>query len=335
MKKDTLVFVCLLLAFVSKAQTGFYLTPGAKLVINANAKLFTDSLVLIPSTNLVVTGPLDQTRTTSLVHPGLSSYIPRVYQFTNTIAAFSGDITMLYRNAEAKNFDENSLTLNIYDNTNWKPYASNVTRDTVKNIVTTSNLSNVDLRELTLTGTSILPLRFVSLNNQCQDAGVNIEWTTAEEKNVYYFDVEKSTDAVRWFPIAKIPFAAQNGRLAHYSFLDKDPTKQAFYRIVSNDFDGQKSYSLVTKATCNNSEVLSLYPNPVHEVAKLSIRLEQAATVSIEITDIKGQLMSKTVATLHTGFNTVSINTGNLPSGIYQLVLHWNDSTKSLQITKQ
>jgi hypothetical protein len=61
------------------------------------------------------------------------------------------------------------------------------------------------------------------------------------------------------------------------------------------------------------------YPNPFNPTTNIQFDLPQSATVSIQVMDLRGrQVMSVPAEFFSAGLNqTISINAGNLTSGLY------------------
>jgi hypothetical protein len=143
-----------LLMFNSYAQNGISLSSGTSLSILPGTVFSVDSLVLVPSAAFTIKGINSQTRTATPVHALPRANISRVFRYASTLTAYSGAVTIYYRDAELKSIPEANLTLNIYDGSNWKAYTSNVTRNSTQNFVTTTGFSSVSLNELTLANTT-------------------------------------------------------------------------------------------------------------------------------------------------------------------------------------
>ena len=70
----------------------------------------------------------------------------------------------------------------------------------------------------------------------------------------------------------------------------------------------------------------SVYPNPVADRLNVSLGLEHGSSVTVELFDSMGRLVSATDNTLATGSNTLNINTSSLNAGIYTLRIRNNGS---------
>ncbi|MDA9563555.1 PKD domain-containing protein [Flavobacteriales bacterium] len=67
----------------------------------------------------------------------------------------------------------------------------------------------------------------------------------------------------------------------------------------------------------NGAFGFNLYPNPAGSFANLEIRLPKAAPVAIELTDVTGKIISRTIVEMQEGDNSYTVNTENLSNGTY------------------
>ncbi|MEJ7588177.1 MAG: hypothetical protein WKI04_11515 [Ferruginibacter sp.] len=96
--------------------------------------------------------------------------------------------------------------------------------------------------------TVILPQRLVSFVVIKQNKRAIIKWSTSGELNSKTFDVERSADNKKWFPVANISATGNSIKKNDYLFTDNLPLKgRNFYRLKQTDLDGNKKY-LMTKS---------------------------------------------------------------------------------------
>jgi hypothetical protein len=80
-----------------------------------------------------------------------------------------------------------------------------------------------------------------------------------------------------------------------------------------------------------NTEV-KLYPNPANSTATLSYNLKSHAQVNISINDLAGKQIMKIIQPDAVGLQHVSLNTGNLTSGIYFVTLNAGNASKTMKL---
>jgi hypothetical protein len=169
-----------------------------------------------------------------------------------------------------------------------------------------------------------LPVELVSFSAALNTDAVDLKWTTASEKNVSHFSIEKSLDGQNYSE-AGIVFAYGNSsETLKYSFTDKNiNTVKAgtiYYRLRSVDIDGSYEYSVIRMITIGNQNRQSLsiqtYPNPVTNELKITIPSNwQGKKVVYELINSNGQTATKTIAGIAGQTEAISVN--SLAPGLY------------------
>jgi FG-GAP repeat/Secretion system C-terminal sorting domain len=112
-----------------------------------------------------------------------------------------------------------------------------------------------------------LPLTMTSFTGEAQGNQTLLSWTTAEEQNTNYFQVQRSLDGQNFTAIGKVAAAGNSDVQTNYSFIDPSPGSGAnYYRLNMVDLDGQTTYSNIVLINFNAtaSQAISAYPNPAH-----------------------------------------------------------------------
>lgn len=148
LQKLFLLFLGLLLTVNIQAQIQILtITNGSSMKVLSGTTLDMGGLTLTPSADFTLSGENTLSLTTTVVKPTSRSYIPRVYQFTNTTATYSGSIVINYLDDELNTVPEADLKTYIHNGTSWMLFNSTVTP--TSNFVT-SDVLNSSLEELTL-----------------------------------------------------------------------------------------------------------------------------------------------------------------------------------------
>jgi beta-glucanase (GH16 family) len=114
-----------------------------------------------------------------------------------------------------------------------------------------------------------LPLQFTHFSIFSRnEKTVENSWTTANEINVSYFNIQRSTNGTDFFTIGTM--AAKNNSINNYEFLDNLlPTAnepKLYYRIQSIDKDGKAQYSLIRQINTKGlTPSFVIYPNPAKD----------------------------------------------------------------------
>ncbi|MBK7762135.1 MAG: T9SS type A sorting domain-containing protein [Bacteroidetes bacterium] len=175
-----------------------------------------------------------------------------------------------------------------------------------------------------------LPIDIVNFSGVRQGESNLLSWQTKDEKEIHYFEVERSVDGKNFQSISeKIlgKYAQSNTQNSFdYSFVDFAPSaSHSYYRLKNQDIDGQIAYSQVIDIFRDPRFVIHTYPNPVSNELHIDIQsaLEQTQS-KIKIYDVTGRVVHAVAFDLMEGSNQLTIDISRLISGIYQLVINTN-----------
>ena len=164
-----------------------------------------------------------------------------------------------------------------------------------------------------------LPVTFIAFDAQKQGNGNFLNWTTAKEVNVNYYEIESSTDGTHFYPLAKVK-AQGNTSLNNYSYTDNvsDMRGNIYYRIVEVDNNGNSSYSEVKTINTGIGRDVVIIPNPNNGTFKIEIEGE-ASQVNIVLYNSMGQQVFQTSGQGNGSSYSTNINIQSLASGVYYL----------------
>lgn len=186
---------------------------------------------------------------------------------------------------------------------------------------------------------TILPIELLSFSAHCNGNTIDIDWSTASERNNDYFILEKSLDAINFNEIARIAGAGKSIEQIDYSYTDYDYYGgDVYYRLVQVDYDGTKTYSEIISAKCSNWETdpnISVFPNPFSSELTIVLENFRNEPATIEIFDVMGRTIKQMqVDSPHNEYET-SFNLDNIPAGIYNVRVRTSSSTLNRQIVKE
>ncbi|MEO7487798.1 MAG: T9SS type A sorting domain-containing protein, partial [Ferruginibacter sp.] len=278
-------------------------------------------------------GHQSQTTTT-----GAGSSVLRYYEIASANNAnLNATLRFSYFNGELNNLAESPLVFfEKQSNGNF----SNIgftSRDTVANFVEKAGINSFSRFTLDNTGNP-LPVLFVLFNARCEGNSVIIHWKTAQEQNSSRFDIERSTDAIHWTVIGRLPAAGSSSTEKSYSMIDNNPLLNNYYRIAEYDLDSKVQYTGLLRSSCSAADNITVWPNPVHD-DNLYINIVAAGKsgAEIKVFDSKGVLVKLQRDTVLQGSNQSRINTSSLPKGTYLISAEWNNgqNKKTIQVIKQ
>jgi len=83
----------------------------------------------------------------------------------------------------------------------------------------------------------------------------------------------------------------------------------------------------------NNISGVNLFPNPANDIATVTIALTESAKVSVNIFDVTGKLINTVYnGQMNAGSNNVTIETADMPSGIYFTTINSGKYSKTLKL---
>lgn len=187
---------------------------------------------------------------------------------------------------------------------------------------------------LTLGGTasiSCVPLPVeLSSFNASYDKGqrlVNLDWTTATEKNNDYFAVERSVDGSVFEEIDRVDGSNTTNQQHSYSSVDRNPFpgEVNYYRLRQTDFDEHIKYSdLVAVIISDPESQFTVYPNPTSENADIMFQTAYEADYHMKIYDYTAkQVLSYHFKSMK-GKNKIPLDLLGFHKGVYFVTLQGN-----------
>jgi uncharacterized repeat protein (TIGR01451 family) len=164
-----------------------------------------------------------------------------------------------------------------------------------------------------------MPVTITSLDAISQPGNqVLLQWRTAGERNVEFYEVQKSVDGINFIILGSV--SSKPGSTNTYSYIDTSPYQGVtYYRLKSVDIDKKSGLSKVVSVShsTNTSFSFSLYPNPTS--GQFVIKFSQpAGEVRIRINDVRGKIIyEKKISGIGANNLLIPINFPSLDSGVY------------------
>ena len=204
---------------------------------------------------------------------------------------------------------------------------------TVGNIyyVRISTISSSGTGAITLSGSNIgstivLPLNLISFSGSKQNNNALLQWTTANERNVRQFELQRSDNGQTFTTIGTV--APGN---TSYSFTDANVFSNknlVFYRLKSIDVDGRFTYSNIIKLNAQSGSILTVSPNPVSNVVSIN-GLKQKGDLLLY--NAEGKLLQQKIVSAQ----TTTIDMSRYSKGIYLLQYKTINEVVNQKIIKQ
>jgi autotransporter-associated beta strand protein len=255
-----------------------------------------------------------------------SPYVKRTWNIskkTPTANAGSGvDFTFNWNANEVVGTLTNP-TLNHHNGAGWNIPTMGTTSVSGNSLTYTGYKGSFSPFAIGGSNTVALPVELKSFNTACQSDYVQVDWTTASEKNNKMFELYKSDNAIDWNLIHTTDGQGDKASETNYQFIDNDK-KPAYYRLKDIDFDGIENWSQIIFADCKNeSTQIEVYPNPASDYIKVVSPISE--NTILKIFSIEGKILK----TLPLVSKNNLINIIDLSSGIY--IIEINTSKEKLQ----
>ena len=179
-----------------------------------------------------------------------------------------------------------------------------------------------------------LPIELTQFNGECQGTQVVITWTTATEQDNDYFTIEKSFDGLDWFALGTVDGAGNSIEDRTYSFVDLDPTRLSYYRLVQTDFDGSSSISASVAAGCEADGGIQIV-NVYDDGSDVNILVSSSFDAIHDVTLIDGQgkiLGVQKSQAINQGITHLRIAKGTLATGMYVVRLSNSDQVLTRKV---
>ncbi len=171
-----------------------------------------------------------------------------------------------------------------------------------------------------------LPVTLINFNGtwSVNKNEIMLNWLTAREINTDKFIIQRSTDkGATWSDIGMSIASGTSDFNQTYSFTDKQPLTENWYRLKMIDIDNGYTYSKITMLTASTISTISytIYPNPATDFINIISSSSVLQSVTARIIDNNGRIL--TARQLVTSASRpVVIPVGNFNPGNYYLVIN-------------
>lgn len=182
------------------------------------------------------------------------------------------------------------------------------------------------------TDAALLPLELLSFEvKTTKKQTIDINWATANEKNISYFEIERSQDFKN---IQTIASQKALGTHQNYYILDEKPyIGDSYYRLKTQHIDGNLSYSVWKAVHLESFGDLQLAPNPASEQLQLKLQVATTGLGTITIYNTVGAQVLQESWTLQADKNNLKeLDLTNFSAGVYLLTLQTADAVISKRL---
>jgi hypothetical protein len=173
------------------------------------------------------------------------------------------------------------------------------------------------------------PVTLTSFGARHKGDGVSIDWTTSQELNNNYFQVERSSDGnTRWSVIATVVGAGISQVLRNYNSYDATPLSGVnYYRLRQVDNDGKSTFSNTVAVKMDLQKMaVSVLANPFYSSLSVNFVSSTSQMVTARLVDITGKQVALEKWSLENGTNKKQFsNISALQHGMYILSIANNN----------
>lgn len=170
---------------------------------------------------------------------------------------------------------------------------------------------------------TVLPLEWIDFQAVALENANRLEWTTASERELDRFEIERSADGFVFEKIGETQPAGGHFE-QKYGFDDRRFAAQNWYRIRSVDLDGRSETTPVRFLAREKGGLSTavIFPNPTAEnTATLSLFSETEGEVELKICATNGQILRQEKRPVSDGQNQLELDLSGLPTGVFQVLI--------------
>jgi Secretion system C-terminal sorting domain len=162
----------------------------------------------------------------------------------------------------------------------------------------------------------VLPLDLLSFEAKTQGNNALLTWKTANEKNLNYYEVEKSNSTnIKDFSALK-KIAAKNSDTESYDLIDEKPFPSVnYYRLKMVNNDGSYTYSSIKSVVFKDTKntVFKVYPNPAFNSLTIDYALDLQKETAYTVVNMLGQTLMQGKLT------SPDLDISGLPTGAFMI----------------
>ena len=178
---------------------------------------------------------------------------------------------------------------------------------------------------------AMLPVKFLSFYIKRSVSGIELSWSTTEERNNSHFDIQRSEDGRNWKDIAMVFAAVIPAPVNQYKYVDKTITPAiVYYRLKQVDKDGQVIYSTIKSISGDKPTGTAHIYVTSHKTIAIEFDEQTTGKVNIRVININGQLLLEQAISQPS--NRHEIKVSDAVSGVY--VVQINSEGKTAEVKK-
>ncbi len=176
-------------------------------------------------------------------------------------------------------------------------------------------------------GLSALPVELVSFTGNVVGKTNMLHWTTAVEKDVAGFRIERSLDGISgWEWVGDRPAQSQGTGKRDYEYVDPKPYARTYYRLVIQNLHGSLEYSsILSLEHALPDGIQSLAPNPVQHTLYVAYQSTREQNIRFRMVAADGRYILDQSIDLVKGLNLLPFEVVDLAPGLYFCLTNGSD----------
>ena len=211
--------------------------------------------------------------------------------------------------------------------------SSDTGRYTVSLTSTIGGCTNTTSKSYELNTCQVLAESLLNFSGQWENGNIQLSWQMADEINMSYYIVERSTDGVVFTPLQKVE--AIGGTMNMYTMTDTHvPSGVVYYRLQMVEKSGSINYSNIISFNNGNTQSFNVYPSLITGNTPVTATFPVTSYTSfIRVISVDGKICQTIL--IAAGTTKTSIDVTNLAKGNYFVVFTDNDNVIATQVWKE
>jgi len=198
-----------------------------------------------------------------------------------------------YSSDELTGFARSACYVTHYDGTQWNPTTPAAASGNGSGPFSRTRSGQSSFSPFAVGSNGALPVELINFTAQKQDKLVQLNWSTATERDNAFFEIERSGTGFQFASIGQVPGNGNSVTIRRYDFTDDQPFNGLnYYRLKQVDFDGQFTYSPVVSVQFDGpGGGFRLFPVPVKDQLQLQLDEPDAFESAWFVYNTLGQLV--------------------------------------------
>ncbi len=165
-----------------------------------------------------------------------------------------------------------------------------------------------------------LPVRIVAFTAKTVTEGVNLDWATADEKDVQHYTVLRSRDGVSWENIGKVNVQQD---VKNYTFLDRTrATGRVYYKLQQTSTSGSVGYSRIIGINHAGGALTVTIPTLVSKTIPVQLETPAGEVYHFSVYNSQGSVISQRSYAAQAGINFLQLELpGQHAAGMYMVAV--------------